>query len=94
MISPTEPPAAEWPSRPTRASDEGTTAIAADHWRRILDPQAFYNEKVRPAFRRAGGVVYILPDAKPLEAVFPGVLTRSVAAPDAPSRKPAALPRA
>lgn len=50
-------------------------------------PKAFYNEKVRPTFRRAGGVVYILPDTKRLETVFPGVLTRSVAVPGEPSSK-------
>jgi hypothetical protein len=37
-------------------------------------PTSFYNEKVRPVFRRTGGVVYVLPDSKALEAVFPGVL--------------------
>jgi hypothetical protein len=34
-------------------------------------PLAFYNASVRPFFRRKGGVVYILPDTRPLEAVFP-----------------------
>ena len=34
-------------------------------------PLAFYTSKVRPAFLRKGGVVYILPDTKPLEDVFP-----------------------
>ena len=37
-------------------------------------PTNFYNEKVRPLFRRTGGVVYVLPDTKSLETVFPGVL--------------------
>ena len=37
-------------------------------------PANFYREKVRTLFRRAGGVVYVLPDTKPLETVFPGVL--------------------
>lgn len=37
-------------------------------------PTNFYREKVRPLFRMSGGVVYILPDTKPLETVFPGVL--------------------
>jgi hypothetical protein len=36
-------------------------------------PTNFYEEKVRPLFRRSGGVVYVLPDTKPLETVFPGV---------------------
>jgi len=34
-------------------------------------PLAFYSGKVRPIFRRKGGVVYILPDTKPIEDVFP-----------------------
>jgi hypothetical protein len=37
-------------------------------------PTNFYREKIRPLFRMSGGVVYILPDTKPLETVFPGVL--------------------
>lgn len=36
-------------------------------------PTGFYREKVRPLFRRSGGLVYILPDTKPLETVFPRV---------------------
>jgi hypothetical protein len=34
-------------------------------------PLTFYNRKVRPLLGRKGGVVYILPDTKPLEVVFP-----------------------
>lgn len=34
-------------------------------------PLAFYQSKLRPMFRKNGGVVYILPDTKTLEAVFP-----------------------
>lgn len=34
-------------------------------------PLAFYNGNVRPLFRKKGGYVYILPDTKPLEVVFP-----------------------
>jgi len=33
--------------------------------------QAFYSGSVQPLFRRKGGVVYVLPDIKPLEEVFP-----------------------
>jgi hypothetical protein len=36
-------------------------------------PTAFYNKSVRPLFQRKGGYVYVLPDTKPLEAVFPGL---------------------
>ncbi len=43
-------------------------------------PANFYRERVRPLFRMAGGVVYVLPDSKPLETVFPGVLVRQASA--------------
>jgi len=48
-------------------------------------PANFYREKVRTLFTRAGGVVYVLPDTKPLETVFPGVLLHQAAARDGPS---------
>ena len=34
-------------------------------------PIAFYGKSVRPLFQKKGGYVYVLPDTKPLEAVFP-----------------------
>ncbi|MBH1999500.1 MAG: hypothetical protein I8H96_10205 [Sphingomonadaceae bacterium] len=34
-------------------------------------PLAFYNKSVRPAFLKKGGYVYVLPDTKSLEEVFP-----------------------
>lgn len=34
-------------------------------------PLALYNKSVRPLFRKKGGYVYVLPDTKPLEDVFP-----------------------
>ncbi len=34
-------------------------------------PTAFYNKSVRPLFQKKGGYVYVLPDTKPLEVVFP-----------------------
>ncbi|NIJ20721.1 hypothetical protein FHS95_002413 [Sphingomonas naasensis] len=34
-------------------------------------PSAFYSKSVQPLFRRRGGYVYVLPDTKPLEEVFP-----------------------
>ena len=40
-------------------------------------PVAFYSKSVRPLFQSKGGYVYILPDTKPLEAVFPRLLARS-----------------
>ena len=38
-------------------------------------------------FRQSGGVVYILPDTKPLETVFPGVLLSQRAAQPANRRR-------
>lgn len=34
-------------------------------------PQAFYGKGVAPLFRKKGGYVYVLPDVKPIEDVFP-----------------------
>ena len=34
-------------------------------------PLAFHNKSVRPLFQKKGGYVYVLPDTRPLEAVFP-----------------------
>jgi len=39
-------------------------------------PSAFYSRSVRPLFQKKGGYVYVLPDTKPLEAVFPQLLAR------------------
>jgi len=36
-------------------------------------PTAFYGKNIRPLFQKSGGVVYILPDTKPIEEVFPFV---------------------
>lgn len=36
-------------------------------------PKAFYSGKVSPQFRRKGGYVYVLPDTKSLEDVFPPI---------------------
>ncbi|PCD03600.1 hypothetical protein COC42_04340 [Sphingomonas spermidinifaciens] len=38
-------------------------------------PRAFYAKQLRPGFRRKGGYVYILPDTKPIETVFPRLRT-------------------
>ncbi len=40
-------------------------------------PQAFYTRQLRPTFRRKGGYVYILPDTKPIDDVFPRLRTMS-----------------
>lgn len=34
-------------------------------------PIAFYGKSLNPLFRKKGGYVYVLPDTKPLEVVFP-----------------------
>ena len=36
-------------------------------------PKAFYSRVLRPLFQKKGGYVYVLPDTKPLEVVFPGL---------------------
>lgn len=36
-------------------------------------PVDFYKKTVRPLFEKSGGIVYVLPDSKPLEEVFPRV---------------------
>jgi hypothetical protein len=41
-------------------------------------PIAFYGKHLSPLFRKKGGYVYILPDAKPLETVFPPLHARPV----------------
>ena len=42
-------------------------------------PTAFYTKSVRPLFLKKGGYVYVLPDTKPLESVFPSLLVQPVA---------------
>ncbi len=39
-------------------------------------PQAFYARQLRPTFREKGGYVYILPDTRPIEEVFPRLRTQ------------------
>jgi hypothetical protein len=41
-------------------------------------PVAFYGKTLRPAFQRKGGIVYILPDTKPIEEVFPRLRVQAV----------------
>jgi hypothetical protein len=41
-------------------------------------PDSFYSKSVRPLFQKKGGYVYILPDTKPIEAVFPSLLAQAV----------------
>jgi hypothetical protein len=40
-------------------------------------PPAFYTGKIQPLFRNKGGYIYVLPDTKPLEAVFPLLLAQT-----------------
>ena len=47
-------------------------------------PLAFYNKNVRPLFRKKGGYVYVLPDTKPLEVVFPGLRAQPAVSEAAP----------
>lgn len=42
-------------------------------------PLAFYGKSVRPLFQRKGGYVYVLPDTKPIEEVFPRLRVEAVA---------------
>lgn len=42
-------------------------------------PIAFYSKAVRPLFRKKGGYVYVLPDTKPLEVVFPRLRVQALA---------------
>ncbi|WP_454280979.1 hypothetical protein [Sphingomonas sp. Marseille-Q8236] len=42
-------------------------------------PQAFYSKQLRPTFRRKGGYVYILPDTKSLQEVFPRLRVQVIA---------------
>lgn len=44
-------------------------------------PTAFYTRSLKPLFLKKGGYVYVLPDTKPLEAVFPGLLAQPYTAP-------------
>lgn len=44
-------------------------------------PLAFYGKSVRPLFRKKGGYVYVLPDTKPLEVVFPRLRVQNGGAP-------------
>jgi len=48
-------------------------------------PARFYREVVLKAFARGSGVVYILPDTKSLEEVFPGLAVRPIAASQEPA---------
>lgn len=42
-------------------------------------PNSFYQKTLRQAFQRKGGYVYVMPDSKPLEEVFPRLRVQTVA---------------
>lgn len=42
-------------------------------------PSAFYSRTLRPLFAKKGGYVYVLPEAKPLETVFPRLHVHALA---------------
>ncbi|HWW66039.1 MAG TPA: hypothetical protein VNZ43_14885 [Sphingomonadaceae bacterium] len=50
----------------SRTSDDNRITFGC-----INVPKALYRKSVRPLFRKKGGYVYVLPDTKPLEVVFP-----------------------
>ncbi|MEO6214594.1 MAG: hypothetical protein ABIO86_01070, partial [Sphingomonas sp.] len=39
-------------------------------------PGSFYSKSVAPRFHNKGGYVYILPDTKPIETVFPSLFAQ------------------
>ncbi|MFD1844871.1 hypothetical protein ACFSAA_15975, partial [Sphingomonas qilianensis] len=41
-------------------------------------PAAFYGKTIRPLFQKKGGYVYVLPDTKPLEMVFPRLMVEAL----------------
>ena len=43
-------------------------------------PRVFYGSALRPLFQKKGGYVYILPDSKPLEDVFPRLRVHALTA--------------
>ena len=47
-------------------------------------PTAFYQKNVRPLFLRKGGYVYVLPDTKPLDVVFPSLRAQASSIASAP----------
>jgi hypothetical protein len=47
-------------------------------------PATFYSKSVRPLFQRKGGYVYVLPDTKPIEVVFPRLRVQALTDGSAP----------
>lgn len=44
-------------------------------------PRAFYGTNLRPLFQKEGGYVYVLPDTKPVDEVFPHLRVHALTAP-------------
>lgn len=44
-------------------------------------PRAFYGTSLRPTFQKKGGYVYVLPDTRPMEEVFPRLRVHALTAP-------------
>jgi len=70
--------------RPVKKSERRlerlTSATAADNrisYGCINVPPAFYDGFIKPLFQPKNGIVYVLPDTKPLAAVFPAAVTHT-----------------
>jgi len=70
--------------RPVKASERRLQRLASPtpddnriSYGCINIPAAFYDEVVKPLFLPANGIVYVLPDTKPLGAVFGAAVTRT-----------------
>ncbi len=48
-------------------------------------PKVFYETIAAPAFRRGGGMIYVLPEEHPLEMTFPGLAKSRIAGSPAPA---------
>ena len=70
--------------RPVKASERRLVRLASPtpddnriSYGCINVPPAFYDGFIRPLFQQSNGIVYVLPDTKPLVAVFPAAVTRT-----------------
>jgi len=52
-------------------------------------PLVFYTKSVRPLFQKKGGYVYVLPDTKPIEVVFPRLRVQALVNGGVPDPGPA-----
>ena len=50
-------------------------------------PRAFYSKSLGPLFRKRGGYVYVLPDTRPLEEIFPRLRVQAVSNGSAPTSR-------